>query len=294
MGLAAFVSFAVMGLWEPAVQTFSLVFAAVTLSLAVGMPLGIVAGRSDRFLRVDHAGARRDADRPGVRLPDADRDPVLGRPGRGGHHDDDLLGSRGVRITALGIRGVPGNTVEAAAAMGSTRRQMLAKVQLPLARKMLLLSVNQTILFALSMVVIASLIDTDPGLGGLVTNGLNTNPALAILAGAAIVIMAISIDRSTEAMAERTDPVRAHVTDAKRRRLRLETVATAVAIGLSVGIAYALDAGSAYVNVGNAPAWLESSRSRACSTTSRTRRRSSSPSRAGSGTTSSRTCCSRC
>ena len=65
--------------------------------------------------------------------------------------------------------------------------------------------------------------------------------------------MAISIDRSTEAMAERTDPARAHVTDAKRRRLRLETVATALAIGLSVGIAYALDAGSAYVNVGNAP-----------------------------------------
>ena len=49
--LAAFLSFAVMGLWEPAVQTFSLVFAAVTLSLAFGIPLGIVAGRSDRFLR---------------------------------------------------------------------------------------------------------------------------------------------------------------------------------------------------------------------------------------------------
>jgi glycine betaine/proline transport system permease protein len=246
-----------MGLWEPAVQTFSLVFAAVTLSLAVGIPLGIVAGRSDRFLRsiTPLLDAMQIVPAFAYLMPIV----ILFSVGPGAAVITTMIYSVpvAIRITALGIRGVPGNTVEAAAAMGSTRRQMLTKVQLPLARKMLLLSVNQTILFALSMVVIASLINTDPGLGGLVTGGLNTNPALAILAGAAIVIMAISIDRSTEAMAERTDPVRAHVTDAKRRRLRLETVATAVAIGLSVGIAYALDAGSVYVNVGNAPDWIE-------------------------------------
>ncbi len=256
--LAAFLSFAVMGLWEPAVQTFSLVFAAVTLSLAVGIPLGIVAGRSDRFLRsiTPLLDAMQIVPAFAYLMPIV----ILFSVGPGAAVITTMIYSVpvAIRITALGIRGVPGNTVEAAAAMGSTRRQMLTKVQLPLARKMLLLSVNQTILFALSMVVIASLINTDPGLGGLVTGGLNTNPAVAILAGAAIVIMAISIDRSTEAMAERTDPVRAHVTDAKRRRLRLETAATALAIGLSVGIAYALDAGSAYVNVGNAPAWIES------------------------------------
>ena len=255
--LAAFLSFAVMGLWEPAVQTFSLVFAAVTLSLAVGIPLGIVAGRSDRFLRsiTPLLDAMQIVPAFAYLMPIV----ILFSVGPGAAVITTMIYSVpvAIRITALGIRGVPGNTVEAAAAMGSTRRQMLTKVQLPLARKMLLLSVNQTILFALSMVVIASLINTDPGLGGLVTGGLNTNPALAILAGAAIVVMAISIDRSTEAMAERTDPVRAHVTDAKRRRLRLETVATAVAIGLSVGIAYALDAGSVYVNVGNAPDWIE-------------------------------------
>jgi glycine betaine/proline transport system permease protein len=162
-----------------------------------------------------------------------------------------------VRITALGIRGVPENTVEAAASMGATRWQMLLKVQLPLARKMLLLSVNQTILFALSMVVIAGLINTGQGLGSLVTNGLNTNPAVAILAGAAIVIMAIAIDRATEAMAERTDPARMHVTDAVRRRLRLATLVSGAGVGLAVGIGYALDAGSAYSDAGGAPAWLQ-------------------------------------
>jgi glycine betaine/proline transport system permease protein len=254
---AAFTSFAVMGLWEPAVQTFALVFASVIVSLAIGIPLGILGGRSDRFLRAitPVLDAMQIIPAFAYLMPVV----ILFSVGPGAAVVTTMIYSVpvAIRITALGIRRVPANTVEAAAALGSTRGQVLTKVQIPLARKMLLLSVNQTILFALSMVVIASLINTDPGLGGLVTGGLNTNPALALLAGAAIVIMAISIDRSTEAMAERTDPARMHVTDEKRRRLRLETGVTALAIGLAVGIAYSLDAGADYVNVGNAPAWLQ-------------------------------------
>ena len=78
-------------------------------------------------------------------------------------------------------------------------------MQLPLARRQLLLSVNQTIMFALSLVVIAGLIG-GRGLGDVVTNGLYSNAALALLAGIAIVIMAIALDRATAAIAERTDP----------------------------------------------------------------------------------------
>jgi len=253
----AFVSFAAMGLWDESVQTFALVAASVILSLAVGMPLGIVAGRSDRFLRAitPVLDAMQIVPAFAYLMPIV----ILLSVGPGAAVVTTMIYSVpvAIRITALGIRGVPANTVEAAEALGSTRLQLLVKVQIPLARKLLLLAVNQTILFALSMVVIAALINTDPGLGGLVTNGLYTNPALAVLAGIAIVIMAISIDRSTEAVAERTDPARAHITDAKRRRLWLETGATAVAIGLSVGIAYALGAGAVYVNVGNAPTWMQ-------------------------------------
>ena len=150
-----------------------------------------------------------------------------------------------IRITSLGIRGVPKNTVEAAEALGSTRLQTLFKVQLPLARRMLLLSVNQTILFALSMVVIAGLIGGQ-GLGNVVTSGLYSDPALALIAGVAIVIMAIALDRATEAIANRTDPTQRHLTEGKRRTLRIYTLACAASVGLAVGLGYAFGAGSTW------------------------------------------------
>ena len=89
----------------------------------------------------------------------------------------------------------------------------------------MLLAVNQTIMFALSLVVIAGLIG-GRGLGDVVTNGLYSNAALALLAGIAIVIMAIALDRSTQAIAERTDPARRQLTDEGRKRARKITLAT--------------------------------------------------------------------
>jgi glycine betaine/proline transport system permease protein len=122
---------------------------------------------------------------------------------------------------------------------------MLGKVQLPLARRMLLLGVNQTILFALSMVVIAGLIGGG-GLGAVVTSGLYTNPGLAVLGGVAIVIMAMALDRATEAIADRTDPAKRHLDEAGKRRLRLQTAGAAVVIAATVAIAKLLGANAIY------------------------------------------------
>ncbi len=226
--LAAFASFALSGLWAESMETLALMLAAVGLSILVGVPLGIAAGRSARFNRA----LRPFLDAAQIIPAFAYLMPVV------------LFFSIGyaaavvatmiyaippcIRITALGIRRVPVNTVEAAASMGATGSQMLLKVQLPMSRRMLLLGLNQTILFALSMVVIAGLIGGG-GLGAVVNNGLTTNPALAILAGIVIVIMAMALDRITEAVADRTDPTKRHLDTAARRRLRVESIVVAAA-----------------------------------------------------------------
>jgi glycine betaine/proline transport system permease protein len=227
--LAAFASFAALGLWEETVETFSLMLAAVSLSLLVGVPLGVLAGRSARVNRIvtPVLDAMQIIPAFAYLMPVV----ILFSVGPGAAVVTTMIYAvpPAIRITALGIRGVPANTVEAATALGSTRWQVLTKVQLPLARRMLLLSVNQTILFALSMVVIAGLIG-GAGLGDSVTNGLYTDPAMAIFAGAAIVIMAIALDRATEAMANRTDPAHRHLDADKSRQLRLYTAACAAVV----------------------------------------------------------------
>ena len=250
----AFLAFAAMGLWEASMRTFALTFASVTIALAIGLPLGILAGRSDRFQRflTPILDAMQIVPAFAYLMPIV----ILFSVGPGAAVATTLIYSipPAIRITALGIRSVPTNTVEAAEALGATRLQVLLKVQLPLARRLILLAVNQTILFALSMVVIAGLIGGQ-GLGDVVTSGLYSSPALALLAGVAIVIMAIALDRATEAMAIRTDPARRHLTDSRRRALRLFTAASAAAVGLAVGLGYALGAGSIWTRTSLQP-WL--------------------------------------
>jgi glycine betaine/proline transport system permease protein len=230
--LAAFISFALMGLWEESIQTLGLMTAAVLLSLAFGIPLGVLAGRSDGFYRAitPVLDAMQIVPAFAYLMPVV----ILFSVGPAAAVICTMIYAipPAVRITALGIRGVTPDSVEAARAFGSTTAQTLFKVQLPLARRQLLLSVNQTIMFALSLVVIAGLIG-GRGLGDVVTNGLYSNAALAILAGIAIVIMAIALDRATAAIAERTDPTRQHLTDEGRRRARRMTLAT---LGLIVAI----------------------------------------------------------
>ena len=230
--VASFASFAALGLWDESMQTLALMLVAVALSLLVGVPLGVVAGRSDRFNRLitPVLDAMQIIPAFAYLMPVV----IFFSVGPAAAVITTMVYSvpPAVRITALGIRSVPANTVEAATALGSTERQVLWKVQLPLARRLLLLSVNQTILFALSMVVIAGLINTEGGLGAPVTNGLNSNPALAILAGVAIVVMAIALDRVTEAIAERTDPAKRHLDAAGQKRARLATGARARSVAV--------------------------------------------------------------
>jgi glycine betaine/proline transport system permease protein len=253
--LAAFVSFAAMGLWEPSMRTFALTFASVALSLVIGLPLGVLAGRSKRFQRAitPVLDAMQIIPAFAYLMPIV----LLFSVGPGAAVVTTMIYSipPAIRITALGIRGVPTNTVEAAAALGATRTQVLFKVQLPLARRLLLLAVNQTILFALSMVVIAGLIGGQ-GLGDVVTSGLYSNPAGAILAGFAIVIMAIALDRATEAMAIRTDPAHRHLTEGRKRQLHLFTAACAAGVGLAAGLGHALDASSVWTRW-TAASWLQ-------------------------------------
>jgi glycine betaine/proline transport system permease protein len=243
--LAAFAAFAFSGLWVESIQTLALMLAAVSLSLLVGMPLGVISGRSDRFQRAitPVLDAMQIVPAFAYLMPIV----ILFSVGPGAAVITTMIYAipPAIRITALGIRRVPGNTVEAAEAMGSTRSQVLGKVQLPLARRLLLLSVNQTILFALSMVVIAGLIG-GKGLGDVVTNGLNSYPALAFLAGIVIVVMAMALDRVTESVADRTDPARRHLTAGLQRRLRIASIATGVAIVAAVAAARALGASAVY------------------------------------------------
>jgi glycine betaine/proline transport system permease protein len=242
----SFAAYGALGLWDDAMQTLALMLVAVALSLVVGVPLGIWAARSRRF----NATITPALDAAQIIPAFAYLMPVVIflSVGPAAAVVTTMIYSvpAAVRITTLGVRGVPDNTVEAATALGSTGRQLLWKVQLPLARRMLLLAVNQTILFALSMVVIAGLINTEGGLGAPVTNGLNSNPALAILAGAAIVVMAIALDRVTESIALRTDPTTRHLRSTDRRRGRFATGAVVVIVGAAAVLGHLFSAGSAY------------------------------------------------
>ena len=108
-----------------------------------------------------------------------------------------------MRLTNLGIRQLPAETLEAADSFGMTHIQMLLKIKIPLAIPTIMAGVNQTTLMALSMVVIASLVGAG-GLGQDVNQALNRiEPGNAFLAGLGIVFLAIIIDRITQALSRR-------------------------------------------------------------------------------------------
>jgi len=111
-----------------------------------------------------------------------------------------------IRLTNLGIRQVDVNTVEAARAFGTTHNQLLFKVQIPLAMPTVMAGLNQTIMMALAMVVIAAIIGAK-GLGVEVLNGIaRLDVGRGVIGGTGIVVMAIILDRITQGLAKPREP----------------------------------------------------------------------------------------
>jgi glycine betaine/proline transport system permease protein len=208
LAVAGFLAFGVLGLWDESVDTLVLTLSAVLISVLIGVPIGILAAR------VTWVGSalRPLLDVMQIMPTFAYLAPMtllflIGQPAA-------VIATliyavpATIRITQLGIAGVAPATVEAATSLGSTRWQLLAKVRLPMARPTLVLAVNQTIMMALSMVVVTALIDA-PGLGENIIQALEkVNVGQAFDAGLAIVIMAIVLDRVTARAAskKRTRP----------------------------------------------------------------------------------------
>ncbi|MCY4618246.1 MAG: ABC transporter permease subunit [Chloroflexi bacterium] len=200
---ASLLLLATFGLWGSTVETMALIIVTVTLSILIAVPLGVWASQSDRLDAVLRPILDAMQTMPSfVYLVPAIAFFSLG--------DTPAVFATliyavppAVRLTNLGIRQLPEETLEAADSFGMTRSQMLIKVKIPLAIPTIMAGVNQTTLMALSMVVIASLV----GAGGL---GLDVNRALgriepgnAFLAGLGIVFVAIIIDRITQALTKR-------------------------------------------------------------------------------------------
>ena len=192
-----------LGLWTETMTTLAMVISSVVFCTLAGVPLGIVAGRSDRF----ETAIRPMLDAMQTTPAFVYLVPIV------------MLFSVGnvagvlativfamppiIRLTSLGIRQVHPELVEAAQAFGATKWQVLRRVQIPLAMPTILAGLNQTIMMALSMVVIAALIGAG-GLGSPVILGLNTlDIGRAVIGGLGIVLLAIVLDRITQSMAQK-------------------------------------------------------------------------------------------
>lgn len=208
------------GLWIESIQTLALMGVSVAIALVIGIPAGILAARFPRF----EAALRPLLDAmqtmpafvyliPVVlffgiaRAPSVIATVIYALP-------------PAIRLTSLGIRQVDAATLEAADAFGATGWQKLVKVQLPLALPSILLGVNQTIMMALGIVVIAALIGAG-GLGWEVLDALRRlRVGQALEAGLAIVFMAVIFDRVSAGFARGSQPRRQGQASARRASLR--------------------------------------------------------------------------
>ncbi|HQU14502.1 MAG: glycine/betaine ABC transporter [Chromatiales bacterium 21-64-14] len=192
-----------MGLWHSTVTTLGLVVSAEVLVLVVGLPLGILAARSDLVDR----GLRPMLDLMQTMPAFVYLIPAVMLFGLGlvpGVISTFIFSIPPlIRLTNLGIRQVPADLVEASEAFGATWLQTLAKVQLPVALPSIMAGVNQSIMLGLSMVVIAAMIGSG-GLGKEVLEGITRlQVGSGFEAGLAVVILAIVLDRITQGIGVR-------------------------------------------------------------------------------------------
>jgi glycine betaine/proline transport system permease protein len=200
-----FLSFGALGLWQQSMDTLALTLAAVLICLVIGIPLGIWVGLSRRIERIAVPVLDFMQTMPTfVYLAPLTLFFLIG-PASAVIATLIYAMPPVIRITAHGIQGVPESALEASASLGATRWQLLRKVRLPMAKRTIVLGINQTTMCALSMVTIAALIDA-PGLGRTVLQALETlDVGTAFTAGLAIVVMAIVLDRVTTAASVRVE-----------------------------------------------------------------------------------------
>jgi glycine betaine/proline transport system permease protein len=189
-----------IGAWSEAMITLSLVLTSVLFCVVIGLPIGIWLSRSDRALNITRPILDAMQTTPAFvylvpivmlfgigNVPGVVVTIIFALPPL-------------IRLTNLGIRQVPEDLVEAARAFGASPRQLLCKVQLPLAMQTIMAGINQTLMLALSMVVIASMIAVG-GLGQMVLRGIGRlDMGLAAIGGLGIVLLAIVLDRLTQSM----------------------------------------------------------------------------------------------
>ncbi|MER6446511.1 ABC transporter permease subunit [Streptomyces venezuelae] len=224
---AAFAVCGLLGMWVPTMQTLALMVVAVAASVLLGGLLGLAAGLSDRMHRILRPVLDTMQVLPafayllpvvlvfGIGVPAAVLATVV------------YAAPPMARLTALGLRDADAGVVEAATSLGATGRQRLLTARLPLARKELLLGVNQSIMMALGMAVIASVIGAG-GLGDRVYQALaSVDVGAALAAGVPIVLLAIVLDRVTAAAGERIGEAPADRSGLRWAVVALVTVAVA-------------------------------------------------------------------
>ena len=230
---ASFFSFAFFGYWSDSMDLLIVTFVAVALSVVIGMPLAVWIGTSRRANAVISTILDLMQTMPTFvyLLPIV----LFFGIGASAAVACTLIYALPpiIRIAGYGIRQVSTSTIEATDSAGQTRWQRLSKVQLPMARKTIIVGLNQTIMAALSMATIAAFVD-GPGLGKPVLSALERRDVgTAVVAGGLIVVMAVMLDRTTTAASERSELVaRGGGGDPRLRRIILGAGLVGVAVAV--------------------------------------------------------------